>query len=85
MVDFTTSSWQASSGGAGSKYTFTVSKAQHRRNSRLFIFALWQLVGSSYVRNTWAAVTTNVRYNDGDQSIVLESDAPYDGTILFMG
>ena len=83
-VEFSAESWQAGS-GTGAPYTLSVSKAQHGRRSAGFACAMWQMIGGRYVRNTWAALSVDVRYNDADQSILLESEAAFAGKILFLG
>lgn len=80
-VVFTSGSWVSSDGG----YTLTIPKADHGRQTSNFSFTLWHLVSSAYLRNTWAVLCTDVRYDGAAGSIVLDSAAPYDGKITFMG
>ena len=82
-VDFTAGSWQTGS-GAGAKYTLSIAQAQHGRQDRGFTCSIWHLVNGTYIRNTWAAMGTNIRYNE-DKTITLESETPYNGTIVFSG
>ena len=80
-VVFTSGSWVSSDGG----YTLTIPKADHGRQTSNFSLTLWHLVSSAYLRNTWAVLCTDVRYDGAAGSIVLDSAAPYDGKITFMG
>lgn len=80
-VTFTSGSWVSGEDG----YTLTIPKANHGRQSPNFGFTLWHLVSSAYLRNTWAVLCTDVRYDTATGSIVLDSADPYDGKITFSG
>lgn len=80
-VTFTDSSWASADGG----YTLTISKADHGRQSPNFGFTIWHLVDSAYIRNTWAAMCTDVKYDTVTGNIVLDSGSAYSGKITFMG
>lgn len=81
-VTFASTSWvSAESGG----YTLTIPKSEHGRQSPNFGFTIWHLVSSAYVRNTWAAMCTDVKYDTASGNIVLDSASAYSGKITFIG
>ena len=82
VVNFESSSWVQ---GEDDLYTITIPKASHQRNSASFGVTIWHYVTSRYVRNTWAALCTDVQYDAATENIILTSETAYPGKIAFMG
>ena len=81
-VTFSSGNW---SKGTGGLYTLTLPKSQHGRASGSFVYTVWHLQNERYLRNTWALLATEIRYDAVEQMVILESGAAFDGMILFMG
>ncbi len=68
-----------------SGYALTVPAEKHKRKGGDFTFQIFHLLADgTYRTNTWAAMGTEVRYDEGTGSAVLESPDAYSGKILFV-
>lgn len=87
-VDFTVGSWTATMDEdqeTVTGYTMTILPENHGRQSANFICCIWHQVNGRYVRNTWAAQSTDVTYDTTTGNIILTSETAYPGKATFMG
>ena len=78
-VTFADTDWRAS----GDEHTITIPRSRHKRQSGDFHACVWHLVNGSYVKNTWAAFETDVRYNSATGDIVLTYRDTFPGKVTF--
>lgn len=65
-------------------YEIVIPAAVHKRKNGCFGFFPFHLVDGAYISNTWAALGTEARYETDTNAVILWSENPYSGKILFV-
>lgn len=65
-------------------YEIVIPAEVHKRKDENFTFCPFHLVDGTYMTNTWAAFETTARFDADANTIILWTDNPYSGKILFV-
>ena len=79
-IEFSNTEWTAS----GSVYTLTIPNTVHGMKNGDFAYMVYHLVDGKYVDDTWAAFSTEVRYDTSSQVITLKYKTAYSGKIVLV-
>lgn len=81
-VPFAQNGWTKVSDGV---YTITIKQTAHKRQSAAYIAQIRHTVAGVQKEDTWAVVATRTAYNAETGDITLTTNAPFDGTVTFLG